>query len=48
MKKLVLLLFVPLTSFGQIIVYEQFVDIEPSIKAQAADHLIKRKSKTKV
>ena len=48
MKKLILLLFIPLTSFGQIIVYEQFVELEPSVKAQAADHLIKRKSQTKV
>ena len=49
MKKLILLLlFIPLTSFGQIIVYEKFVELEPSIKAQAADHLIRRKSQTKV
>ena len=48
MKKLILLLFIPLTSFGQIIVYEKFVELEPSIKAQAADHLISRRKQTKV
>ena len=47
MKKLVLLLFIPFVSFGQIIVYEEFVEIEPSIKAIAADHLIHRKAKKK-
>lgn len=48
MKKLILFLFIPLASLGQIIVYEQLVDLEPSIKAQAADHLIKLKPKTKL
>ena len=48
MKKLILFLFIPLASLGQIIVYEQLVELEPSIKAQAADHLIKLKPKTKL
>ena len=48
MKKLILLLFIPLASFGQIIVYEQLVELEPSVKAQAADHLIKLKPQTKL
>ena len=47
MIKLILLLFIPLASFGQIIVYEQLVELEPSVKAQAADHLIKLKPQTK-
>ena len=47
MKKLVLLLFIPFVSFGQIIVYEEFVEVEPSIKAIAADHLIHRETKKK-
>ena len=45
MKKLILLLFIPFVSFGQIIVYEEFVEVEPSIKAIAADHLIHRETK---
>ena len=48
MIKLILLLFIPLASFGQIIVYEQLVELEPSVKAQAADHLIKLKPQTKL
>ena len=49
MKKLIIiLLFIPLNSFGQIIVYEGFAfEKGPSIKAIAADHLIQREPKKK-